>query len=98
MESVKGQIEFLSGLRDQVDRAETGWSGIQEQYFIFGDALQDLIAAFGAGINDPELATRVRNLRRAGHRPPPREGSVFTGVLAEGSFSGPAAQRSAGLR
>ena len=100
VESVQGQIEFLSGLRDQVDRGETGWSEIQGQYFIFDDALQDLIAAFGAGINDPELATRVRSLgalarlrvrRRTGglgvHRRPRR-----------GQLQRPAAQRSRGLR
>ena len=89
VESVQGQAEFLGGLRDQVDRGDTDWSEIQGQYFIFDDALQDLIAAFGAGINDPELATRVHSLGAlAGYSSAAaREGSVFTGVLAEGSFS-----------
>ncbi|MBV9951057.1 MAG: nitrate- and nitrite sensing domain-containing protein [Acidimicrobiia bacterium] len=89
IQSLDSQLDFLSGLRDQVDQKETDWSEISGQYFIVDDAIQGVIAAFGAGISDPDFAAQARSLGGLASlaSASAREGAIFTGVLSEGSFS-----------
>jgi signal transduction histidine kinase len=89
IQSLDSQLDFLSGLRDQVDQKETDWSEISGQYFIVDDAIQGVISAFGAGISDPDNPTAARSLGALASYASgsAREGTIFTGVLSEGSFS-----------
>jgi signal transduction histidine kinase len=89
IQALDSQLDFLSGLRDQVDQKDTDWSEISGQYFIVDDAIQGVISAFGAGINDPDFATAARSIGALASyaSASAREGGIFTGVLTEGSFS-----------